>query len=102
MLYLFYFKIILILSIFIFGFCCQTISRKRRLLGYEMLSNGTQNKNDFLFDNSNKIQITTNQLITNAVFLVSVLTLLIWQSLDILLFGLNLYTDANSIELKRW
>ena len=67
-----------------------------------MLSNGTQNKNDFLFDNSNKIQITTNQLITNAVFLVSVLTLLIWQSLDILLFGLNLYTDANSIELKRW
>ena len=96
------FEIILILSIFIFGFCCQTISRKRRLLGYEMLSNGTQNKNDFLFDNSNKIQITTNQLITNAVFLVSVLTLLIWQSLDILLFGLNLYTDANSIELKRW
>ena len=96
------FEIIFILSIIIFGFCCQTISRKRRFGGYEILSNGKQNKNDFLFDNPNKIQISTHQLITNAVFLVSVLGLIIWQSLDLFLFGLNVYTDDNSIELKRW
>ena len=96
------FEILLILCIIIFGFCCQTISRKRKFRGYEMLSNGTQNKNDFLFDNPNKMQISTNQLITNAVFLVSVITLFIWQGLDVFIFGLNLYKDANSIELKRW
>ena len=96
------FEIIFILCVIIFGLCCQTISRKRRLGGYEVLSNGKQNRNDFLFDNPNRMQISTNQLITNAVFLVSVLGLIIWQALDLFLFGLNVYTDDNSMELKRW
>ena len=97
------FEILFILSVVIFGFCCQTISRKRRMIGgYEILSNGKQNKNDFLFDNPNKIQISTHQLITNAIFLVSFLGLIIWQCLDLILFGLNVYTDENNIELKRW
>ena len=96
------FQSILILCVGIFGCCCQSMSRKKRYHGYEALSNGSHNKNDFLFDSSMKIQITSSQLITNAVFLVSMLTLVIWQILDIFLFGLNVYTDSNSIELKKW
>ena len=96
------FQSILILSIIIFGFCCQNMTIKRKYRGYEILSNGTQNKNDFLFDNPNKFQISTNQLITNGIFLISFATMIVWQSLDIFLFGLNVYTDDNSIELKRW
>ena len=96
------FEIIFILCIIIFGLCCQTISRKKKSGGYEILSNGKQNKNDFIFDNPNRIQIGTKQLITNAIFLVSFFGLVIWQGLDLFLFGLNVYTDSNSIELKRW
>ncbi len=96
------FQVILILSIIIFGFCCQTISRKKRFGGYEILSNGTNNKTDFLFDNPNKMLITSRQLITNAVFLVSFIALVIWQTIDIIFFGLNVYTDGNSVNLKRW
>ena len=96
------FEIIFILCIIIFGLCCQTISRKKKFDGYEVLSNGKQNKNDFLLENPNKIQITTNQLISNAVFLVSFFSFVIWQAFDLFFFGLNLYTDGNNIDLKRW
>ena len=36
------------------------------------------------------------------IMLISFIIMIIWQGLDIFLFGLNVYTDANSVELKRW
>ena len=96
------FESILILCTIIFMCCCRSISRRRRYHGYEALSNGSQNKNDFLFDSQIRLQITSSQLVTNAIFLMATLTLIIWQALDIFLFGLNIYTDGNSIELKKW
>ena len=95
-------EIILFLGIIIFGFCCQTISKKKKFGGYEILSNGPQNKNDYLFDNPKKNQISHQQLIANAIFLVSCVVLTLWQIIDVLLFGLNFYTDGNNVELKSW
>ena len=96
------FQIILLLCVLVLGVCCQAISRKKRFRGYELLSTGKHNKNDFLFDYPNRMQINTDKLIINAVALISLVLLIFWQCLDLLLFGLNIYTDENSIELKRW
>jgi hypothetical protein len=60
------------------------------------------NKNDFIYNNNLKAQIDSAKMVTNAIYICSFIIMIIWQGLDIFLFGLNVYTDANSVELKRW
>ena len=97
----FIFEVILLLSIIIFGFCYQNITKKRRNKGYEVLSDGS-NKNDAIFNNTLRAQIDNNILISNALFYISCILLIVWQGIDLFLFGLNIYSDENSVELKMW
>ena len=94
------FQSIIILYMIIFTFCCKNFNKKKKYQGYDLLSN--DNKNDFFYNNNLKTKIDSKRLVTNAIYICSFIIMIIWQGLDIFLFGLNVYTDANSVELKRW
>ena len=53
-------------------------------------------------ENPTKLKLSSSQLIMNAIYVLATFFLFVWQLMDIILFGLNIYTDENSIELKRW
>ena len=84
----------------IFSLCCQNISKIRKYKGYDLLTNN--NKNDYIYNNNLKAKIDSARMVTNAIYICTFVIMIIWQCLDILLFGLNVYTDANSVKLKRW
>ena len=94
------FQSIIILYMIIFSFCGKNFNKRRKYKGYELLAN--DNKNDYFYDNNLKSKIDSGRLVANAIFICSFIIMIIWQGLDIFLFGLNIYTDANSVELKRW
>ena len=94
------FQLIMILYMIIFTFCCKTLTKRRKHRGYDLLSN-EQNKNDYVYNNI-KTNIDTSRMITNAINIFFFIILIIWQGLEIFLFGLNVYKDGNSVELKKW
>ena len=94
------FQLIMILYMIIFTFCCKSLTKRRKHRGYDLLSN-EQNKNDYVYNNI-KTNIDTSRMITNAINIFFFIILIIWQGLDIFLFGLNVYKDGNSVELKKW
>ena len=94
------FQSIIILYMLFFSFCCQNINKIRKYKGYDLLTNN--NKNDYIYNNNLKAKIDSTRMVTNAIYICTFVIMIIWQCLDILLFGLNVYTDANSVELKRW
>ena len=95
------FQLIIILYMIIFSCCCKSFNKRKKYKGYDMLNN-EGNKNDFIYNNNLKAQIDSTRMVTNAIYICSFIIMIIWQGLDIFLFGLNVYTDANSVELKRW
>ena len=95
------FQLIIILYMFIFSCCCKSFNKRKKYKGYDLLNNDS-NKNDFIYNNNLKAQIDSAKMVTNAIYICSFIIMIIWQGLDIFLFGLNVYTDANSVELKRW
>ena len=95
------FQLIIILYMFIFSCCCKSFNKRKKYKGYDLLNNDS-NKNDFIYNNNLKAQIDSTRMVTNAIYICSFIIMIIWQGLDIFLFGLNVYTDANSVELKRW
>ena len=95
------FQLIMILYMIIFSFCCQNFNKIRKYRGYDLLSNDN-NKNDYIYNNNLKAKIDSGRMVTNAIYICTFIIMIIWQCLDIFLFGLNVYTDGNSIQLKRW
>ena len=94
------FQLVIILYMLIFSFCCQNMNKIRKFRGYDLLPNNS--KNDYIYNNNLKAKIDSARMVTNAIYICTFVIMIIWQCLDILLFGLNVYTDANSVELKRW
>ena len=84
----------------IFTFCCKSLTKRRKHRGYDLLSND-QNKNDYIYNNI-KTNLDTSRMVTNAINIFGFIIMIIWQGIDIFLFGLNIYTDGNSVELKKW
>ena len=94
------FQSIMILYIIIFKCCCKNLNKRRKHRGYDLLSN-EQNKSDYIYNNI-KSNIDTSRMVTNAIYIFGFIIMIIWQGLDIFLFGLNVYTDGNSEKLKKW
>ena len=95
------FQSIIILYMIIFSFCCQSFNKRKKYKGYDLINNDS-NKNDYIYNNNLKSKIDSGKMVTNAIYICSFIIMIIWQGLDIFLFGLNVYTDANSVELKKW
>ena len=93
------FQSIIILYMLIYSLCCQNFYKIRKYRGYELISNDSK-KNDYI--NNYKSRIDTGRMITVAIYICTFIIMIIWQCLDIFLFGLNVYTDGNSVELKKW
>ena len=93
------FQSIIILYMLFYSLCCQNFDKIRKYRGYELLSNDSK-KNDYI--NNLKSKIDTGRMVTVAIYICTFIIMIIWQCLDIFLFGLNVYTDGNSIQLKRW
>ena len=93
------FQSIIILYMLIFSLCCQNFDKIRKYRGYDLLSNDSK-KNDYI--NNYRSRIDTGRMITVAIYICTFIIMIIWQCLVIFLFGLNVYTDGNSVELKKW
>ena len=92
------FQSILLLCVIVCGFC-QACKKKGKAT-YDMITLYKKEKNPN--ENPTKLKLSSSQLIMNAIYVLATFFLFVWQLMDIILFGLNLYTDENSIELKRW
>ena len=95
------FQSIIILYMIVFSCCCQSFNKRKKYKGYEILSN-EKSKNDYFYNNNLKSKIDSGRLAGIAIYICFLIIMIIWQGLDIFLFGLNIYTDENSVELKRW
>ena len=93
------FQSIIILYMLFYSLCCQNFDKIRKYRGYELLSNDSK-KNDYI--NNLKSKIDTGRMVTVAIYICTFIIMIIWQCLDIFLFGLNVYTDGNSVKLKKW
>ena len=93
------FQSIIILYMLFYSLCCQNFDKIRKYRGYELLSNDNK-KNDYIKNLKSKID--TGRMVTVAIYICTFIIMIIWQCLDIFLFGLNVYTDGNSVELKKW
>ena len=95
------FQSIIILYMIVFSCCCQSFNKRKKYKGYEILSN-EKSKDDYFYNNNLKSKIDSGRLAGIAIYICFLIIMIIWQGLDIFLFGLNIYTDENSVELKRW
>ena len=93
------FQSIIILYMLFYSLCCQNFDKIRKYRAYQFLSNDSK-KNDYI--NNYKSRIDTGRMITVAIYICTFIIITIWQGIDIFLFGLNVYTDGNSVELKKW
>ena len=85
----FYIEIILIIIIVI-CFCFYYISNKKR------------NNNELNNQNNINDIFSIKEMIINALSFFSFITIMIWQIIDIILYGINFYKDENGIPLKKW
>ena len=95
------FQSIIILYMLIYSLCCQNLDKIRKYRGYDLIENDTK-KNDYFYNNNLKSKNDSVRMITIAIYICTFIIMIIWQCLDIFLFGLNVYTDGNSVELKKW
>ena len=56
----------------------------------------------FCYKEDNENEVGFKQKLLNVLFLISLCTFLLWQIVDSVLFGLNIYQDSNKIDLVHW
>ena len=85
-------------------FCVESTLIILIVICFCFYSISNKNKNNYELnyqDDENNI-FTTKEMILNALSFISFNIIMIWQIIDIILYGINFYNDENGIPLKKW
>ena len=82
----------ILIIIILICFCFSSFNNKNNS-NYDTSNNKNNYSNEFL---------TTKEMILNSLGIICVNIIIIWQIIDLTLYGVNFYTDENGVPLKNW